>query len=108
VYKKARYGFFRTTVYRRYPAKLKGDSYTPPWMGLQIICAGLLPAALVSRPLRVPLLAAFGATALPLVLRAWQMDRGLLPWVLPLSYLRAFGQGVGLATGLLAVLVRRR
>ena len=37
--KKARYGFFRAVVYRRYPTKLKGDSYTPPWMGVQIVGA---------------------------------------------------------------------
>jgi hypothetical protein len=76
-------------------------------MGLQIVLAGLLPTGLIVRPLRVPLLAAFGGTALPLVLRAWKTDPGLLPWVLPLSYLRAFAQGAGLGLGLLHIALQR-
>ncbi len=107
LYKKARYGFFRITVYRRYPGKLKGDSYTPPWMGLQIILAGLLPLCLLLRPMRVAFLLAFGATSLPLMRRAWHTDRNLVPWVVPLSYLRAFAQGTGLAFGLLRVALQR-
>ena len=39
--KKARFGFFRLQVYRRFPAKALGDSYTPPLMGIQIALAGL-------------------------------------------------------------------
>ena len=114
LYKKARYGFFRVTVYRRHPTKLKGDSYTPPWMGIQIVLAGLLPLAvlgmLVGLPKRVGtgLALAFAVSSLPLLRRARLCDRGLLGWILPLSYLRAFTQGVGLGLGFSVVLLRRR
>src|SRR5579864_8338169 len=112
LHKKARYGYFRVTVYRRHPTKLKGDSYTPPWMGLQIVLAGALPLALVARTVGLPgrlsalLAVGFTATSLPLARRAWTTDRALLPWVLPLSYLRAFAQGCGLALGLATSLLR--
>ena len=39
--KKARFGFFCLQVYRRFPAKALGDSYTPPLMAIQIALAGL-------------------------------------------------------------------
>jgi GT2 family glycosyltransferase len=110
--KKARYGFFRAVVYRRYPTKLKGDSYTPPWMGLQIVGAGVIPLALLGRfaglarwPLGVSL-AGFGLTCWPLIHRAWTTDRPLVPWVMPLSYLRACAQGLGLTIGLVASVAR--
>ncbi|HEV7666372.1 MAG TPA: glycosyltransferase, partial [Chloroflexota bacterium] len=106
LYKKARYGFFRVTVYQRHPSKLKGDSYTPPWMGMQIVLAALLPLVSVGTalglPSKVTALAAlaFAATSTPLLRRAALTDRALLPWVVPLSFLRAFAQGLGLACGL--------
>jgi hypothetical protein len=114
LYKKARYGFFRVTVYRRHPTKLKGDSYTPPWMGVQIVLAGALPVVALGRVLGLPRALstavgiAFIGTSAPLLRRAWLADRALLPWVVPLSYVRAIAQGLGLATGLLAAFVSRR
>ena len=112
LHKKARYGYYRVTVYRRHPTKLKGDSYTPPWMGVQIVLAGLLPLALLGRTVRLPRSigaisgVAFGVTCAPLVRRAWVTDRALVPWVVPLSYLRAFAQGCGLALGLAQTLTK--
>lgn len=110
LYKKARYGFFRVTVYRRHPTKLTGDSYTPPWMGVQICLAGLLPLAVLlpRKWLAANIAGAFAALCWPLLQRAWLVDRGLLPWVVPISYARAFAQGAGLGLGLLMVLARRR
>jgi GT2 family glycosyltransferase len=111
LYKKARYGFFRLTVYRRHPAKLKGDSYTPPWMGIQIVLAGALPLVLLGRLSGRPrgltraVILAFAGTCLPLLRRAWLTDRALLPFVIPLSYARAFAQGLGLSLGLATTLV---
>ena len=113
LYKKARYGFFRVTVYRRHPTKLKGDSYTPPWMGVQIVLAGVLPLVVLGRLIGLPrgltraAMLAFAGTCVPLLRRAWLTDRGLLPCVIPLSYARAFAQGLGLGLGLAATLVTR-
>ena len=113
LHKKARYGFFRVTVYRRHPTKLRGDSYTPPWMGMQIILAALLPVTLLAAALRFPkwpsavLAVAYVAGSMPLLRRAWVADRGLFPWVVPLSFARAFAQGLGLAHGLAVVVVQR-
>jgi GT2 family glycosyltransferase len=114
LYKKARYGFFRVTVYRRHPRKLKGDSYTPPWMGIQIVLAGALPLVVVGRLVGLPrgltriMSLALAGTCLPLLRRAWLTDRGLLPLVVPLSYLRAFAQGLGLGLGLATIVLTRR
>ncbi len=110
--KKAIYGFFRVTVYRRFPSKLKGDSYTPPWLGLQIFLSGLLPLTLLGALAGLPAWVVastallFGASCLPLLRRAPRADRGLLPWVIPLCLLRSLAQGLGLAAGLLASLSR--
>jgi glycosyltransferase involved in cell wall biosynthesis len=106
LYKKARYGYFRVAVYQRHPTKLKGDSYTPPWMGMQIVLAGVLPLVALGAALGLPknlvavVALAFGGTSAPLLRRAALTDPALLPWVTPLSFLRAFAQGLGLACGL--------
>src|SRR5919199_5905576 len=91
LYKKARYGFFRVTVYRRHPTKVTGDAYTPPWMGIQIVLAGLLPLLVVARCFGLPVrrvgiawLTTFGWSSEPLLRRAWCTDRALVPWVIPL------------------------
>lgn len=113
LYKKARYGFFRAAVYRRYPRKLGGDSYTPPWMALQIVAAGGGLLALLAtarwRPawaLLAGCAAAFLATCWPLLRRAYLDERALLPWVAPMAYLRAIAQGVGLAAGAAVIVAR--
>lgn len=115
LYKKARYGFFRAMVYRRYPQKLGGDSYTPPWMPIQIGAAGLGSLALVAQQLRWPgagtvfrlCSAGFLAASWPLLHRAYVSDRNLLPWILPLAFLRALAQGLGLTLGALSLAARR-
>ena len=79
-------------------------------MGIQIVLAGLLPLTVLGRLLGLPksptaaTALAFSAASLPLLRRAWQCDRGLLGWVVPLSYLRASAQGIGLALGLASVM----
>jgi GT2 family glycosyltransferase len=106
--KKARYGYFRVRVYRRYPQKALGDSYTPPAMGLQIGLAGLSGVAGVLAAVRLPLagqilagiLALFGLSTLPLVRRAWHGEAGLAALVPALVFARAWAQGLGLAAGL--------
>lgn len=106
--KKIRYGFFRIRVYRRYPDKAMGDSYTPPAMGLQIALAGLsgifvfLAACGVSgaRAALLGTLALFGVTTAPLVKRARATMPDIAPLVPPLVYLRAWAQGLGIAAAL--------
>lgn len=111
LYKKARYGFFRVNVYRRYPEKLGGDSYTPGWMAIQILGVALTAlSALIGRPSGA--LGRIGGwvfvtTCWPLLRRSAAADPDLLPWVIPLSYLRALAQGSGLAAGLAALLGRQ-
>lgn len=108
--KKAIYGFFRVTVYRRFPSKLKGDSYTPPWLGAQIVVAGGLPIVVLATLVGLPtwtvgaVIVAFCGTCWPLIRRATMADRGLLPWVIPLSFLRAGAQALGLTRGVVAML----
>ncbi len=111
--KKLRYGFFRAEVYRRYPRKLGGDSYTPPWMALQIASAGATSLALLlggyrGGGARTRILSAltFLATCWPLLRRASSADPELLPWVVPLAYLRAVAQGLGLAAGAAVIVLR--
>ncbi len=116
LHKKARYGFFRATVYSRFPRKLGGDSYTPPWMPVQIGTSWLSVLAMVgyrrgwpgARPLLVASCLGFLAASWPLLHRAYVSDRELLPGVLPLAFLRALAQGAGLALGALSVAGRAR
>lgn len=109
--KKALYGYFRVRVYRRYPQKALGDSYTPPAMGLQIALAGCSGALALLALLRGPLaaralgvtLAVFGCTTLPLARRAWRRQARLAVIVPGLVYARAWAQGLGILAGLLAL-----
>lgn len=60
-------GFWRTLVYKRYPAKVAHDSYTPQLLKLQVLVAGLVAAcALLGLALRSGLL--LGAAVASLVL----------------------------------------
>jgi hypothetical protein len=129
--KKARYGYFRVRVYRRYPAKALGDSYTPPAMGAQIALAGLAgalgmlaalgaaTAARAARPGRPPArwprraaqglgatLAVFALTTLPLARRAGPRQPALAALVPALVFLRAWAQGLGILAGLATALLR--
>jgi hypothetical protein len=106
--KKARYGFFRVRVYRRYPQKALGDSYTPPLMAGQIALAGLTGLLAAGATVRVPgavrvlgaTAGAFGLSTLPLLRRASRTQPGLVPLVPLLVYARAWAQGLGIAAGL--------
>jgi hypothetical protein len=53
-------------------------------------------------------LGVFGITCWPLLRRAAHTDRALLPWIVPLSFLRAMAQGLGLARGLVCMVLRTR
>ncbi|MBI3971826.1 MAG: glycosyltransferase [Chloroflexi bacterium] len=114
--KKARYGFFRVRVYRRYPQKALGDSYTPPTMGLQIALAAVTGVLALLSVVRFPLvrfplvraalaatLATFALTTKPLIERAG-LRRPTLALAVPgLVYLRAWAQGLGILAGLLTL-----
>jgi GT2 family glycosyltransferase len=102
--KKARFGFFRLRVYRRFPAKALGDSYTPPLMGVQIALAGLATLLGLLRVARAPgagpglgiVLGTFACTAAPLSRRALAQDGLLLAVLAPwLTFARSYAQGVG-------------
>jgi cellulose synthase/poly-beta-1,6-N-acetylglucosamine synthase-like glycosyltransferase len=112
--KKGRGAYTRILVYRRYPQKALGDSYTPPSMGLQIGLAGLsgvlgtlaaVPGLPAGRPwARAGLgavLLAFATTSLPLVRRAARESPALAAAAPGLVYLRAWAQGVGVLAAFL-------
>ena len=106
--KKARYGYFRIAVYRRYPNKTLGDSYTPPSMGLQIGLAGTVGLVGMFAAIGAPLagyalaavLASFLVTTLPLVRRAGLRQPVLACLVPLLVFARATAQGLGIAAAL--------
>jgi glycosyltransferase involved in cell wall biosynthesis len=117
--KKAKYAGVRVELYRRYPNKAFGDSYTPPTMGLQIGLAGFLTASTAARVVGLPGTRwlswphhlgwiAFGVTTLPLVRRALRSDAGLAPLVPALVFIRAFAQGIGLTGSLLRRIAAQR
>jgi GT2 family glycosyltransferase len=115
LWKKARYGYFRAILYRRFPSKVLGDSYTPPMMGVQIVEAFLLALlGVLAVTLQSPrvgltftlLLASFGATTLPLVWRARTRDTGLALAVPLLIYARATAQGIGMLAGVSSIVGR--
>ena len=111
-WRKLRFGYFRTKLYRRYPARLREDGYTPRLMPLQIMLAlAALPLGTLglrhprARPLTAATLLAFLLSTLPLAARAWRTDRTLIPLVPPLLLVRAVALGGGMSLGALALLV---
>ena len=113
--KKARYGYFRVSVYRRYPDKALGDSYTPPIMAAQIGLPGLSGACSLLALARVPgagralggVMAVFALTTAPLVRRAGISRPALAAAVPFLVFCRAWAQGLGILAGLVSLLGRR-
>jgi glycosyltransferase involved in cell wall biosynthesis len=106
--RKWRHGYWRTRVYRRYPRKVLGDSYTPRSLQLQFLGAALALALAPmprARPLAPAGLALFGLGTLPFVRRAAPGGRGLAVAVPGLLFLRALALGAGLAQGALAHLL---
>jgi len=108
--RKLRFGYFRARVYGRFPERMASDGYTPRSMPVQIVTSAAMVASLVLGA-RVPAalwLAAGSATVflcatVPLTVRAWRQDRGLVPFVPPLLLLRSLSQAAGLAAGFPAV-----
>ncbi|CAA9279945.1 MAG: Glycosyltransferase [uncultured Chloroflexi bacterium] len=114
--KKVRAAYTRTLVYRRYPRKALGDSYTPPLMGLQIALTGATTVALPLALARFPLartalctaLTGFVLSVLPMVRRSITSDPTLAPLVPALAFLRAFAQGIGAAGAFAQGMLQRR
>ncbi len=106
-------GYWRTLVYARHPQKAVADSYTPPWLKLQVVgllASGCGAVATAFRPqlaLALALLVVLTlATTLPLAAFAGRKGVGLAlaaPW---LSLLRSAALGLGVAAGGLAVAAR--
>ena len=105
--RKARYGFWRALLYRRYPEKAGRDAHTDPALKAQFVLvalAGLLGlGGLAWWPLAMAgavVFATFLATAFPFVRWAWRRDRAVaFAWPL-LTFLRVAVQGMGLAVGM--------
>lgn len=98
--------YWRAMVYRRHPAKLFADSYTPQLLKLQIVLAPLLLVLLFLGLCHIipfwttlAMLALFAACAFPLGKAACAHDRGVLPLVLPLTFVRAFALAAGAIVG---------
>jgi GT2 family glycosyltransferase len=106
LWRKARFGFFRAQLYRRYPDRLVEDGYTPRLMPLQIGLAGLMGLlgvvsvwAVRARPLAVGTVLAFVTASVPMVRRARRSDPGLTAFVPLLLLARSLAQAAGLAAG---------
>jgi glycosyltransferase involved in cell wall biosynthesis len=104
--RKYRYGVHRVQVYRRYPDKVIGDSYTPRVMLVQIGLAGLIvvtAAASVLTPAATSWLAAsvsaFGLTTVPFALHSARRDPGVAIASPALLLARSLAQGGGLVVG---------
>lgn len=112
--KKGRYGFYRVRVYRRFPGKALGDSYTPPLMAAQIALSGLVAASGALAGLRIAparfvfalSALAFLATTVPLSKRAMRSDRSVVAIAPGMIFLRSFAQGTGILAGICAQLFR--
>ncbi|MCU0611547.1 MAG: glycosyltransferase [Candidatus Eisenbacteria bacterium] len=101
--------YWRAMVYRRHPAKLLADSYTPQLLKIQAALAPLTcllgaGAAAGMIPWLIPAAAGavFAITTLPLMAVTAHSDRPLVPLVLPLAIGRALALGAGGAAGALA------
>ena len=111
--RKLRFGYYRALLYRRYPARIRNDGYTPRLMPIQIALAGTAMAAAFAgmwstgiRPVAAGSALAFLAASLPMARRAWAGDRPLAVATPPLLLLRSLAQGIGLLTGLLAQVMK--
>ncbi len=99
-------GKWKTVILRRHPERRDNDSRTPLTLKLQFGLAGLL-TVLLPIALFVPLfrklvqltLGAFAVTTLPFHWRTARRDPLLLPLILPLLLLRAFGLAHGYFDG---------
>jgi glycosyltransferase involved in cell wall biosynthesis len=101
-------GKWKTVILRRHPLRRDHDSRTPLTLkfqfGLAAVLTGILPVALFVRPLwKVVqlILGLFVVTTLPFHWRTARRDPLLLPLILPLLLLRAFGLAHGYLDGLM-------
>jgi glycosyltransferase involved in cell wall biosynthesis len=114
VRKKFLIGYWKVLVVRLHPARLSGDSHTPPGMRVQMalvaIAAMAVPASLagafssLARRALPACAAAFLATTLPLAWSLWRRDPALAlatPWMM---LLRSAGLTAGAALGALRFL----
>ncbi|MBN1426679.1 glycosyltransferase [Candidatus Fermentibacteria bacterium] len=101
--------YWRAMVYRRHPAKLLADSYTPQLLKVQAALAPLcLLLALIAvvgvLPWQIPV-AAFAvlvATTVPLMTSMLRTDPAIMPMFFPLALGRSLALGAGGAAGALA------
>jgi len=101
-------GYWRTVVYRLYPAKALADSYTPQVLKLQVVLvgfviAGFVPALLLEtvRYAVVGCIAALLASTLPFTAFVARRDPAVALLAPPLLLLRALALGAGTAAALL-------
>jgi glycosyltransferase involved in cell wall biosynthesis len=112
--RKFKIGYWKTLVLRWHPDKAWRDSHTPASLKVQMVLAALsAPLAVLTlwaRPAAWWLaldLAAFAASALPFMVKAWRRDRALAWLSVPVLYVRAWSLGLGLVAGYLAALLQR-
>ncbi|MFS6749791.1 hypothetical protein, partial [Staphylococcus aureus] len=101
-------GKWKTVVLRRYPERRDDDSRTPFTLKMQFGLAGLftalLPLAVFVQPVRKVMqliFVVFAGTTLPFHWLTARRDPKMLPLILPLLLLRAFGLAHGYLDGLL-------
>jgi GT2 family glycosyltransferase/uncharacterized membrane protein YbhN (UPF0104 family) len=107
LWRKLRFGYYRALLYRRYPARVRNDGYTPRLMPLQILLAGIVMAtgilgfwSAAARTLAAAAALLSLLVSLPLARRAWSSDRRLAMATPILLLLRSCAQGLGLLAGL--------
>jgi hypothetical protein len=101
-------GYWRTLVYRMYPAKALADSYTPQVLKLQVVFAGFVLAgvlpALLFEPVRYTVLACLAAllaSTLPFTMFVARRDLAVALFTPLIVLLRALALGAGTAAALL-------
>lgn len=99
-------GFWRTVVYKRYPAKALKDSYTPQLLKLQIVLAplcllGILWTLSQRTFTGLILCVPFLLTTLPMLRFAYQQQPAVARWVPWGLWLRSFVFALGVAWALL-------
>ena len=112
--RKWRYGVYRAVVYRRFPGKVTGDSYTPRVMLAEIGLAGLVAATVLaslvdSRLLRLtaPLVLGHVVATLPFAARTVRSDPAVGLAAPAILLLRSFAQLAGIASGFVRAIVPR-
>ncbi|MHB1132133.1 MAG: glycosyltransferase family 2 protein [Chloroflexota bacterium] len=107
--RKWRHGYWRAPVYRRFPGKLAGDSYTPRSTQVQFAAAlatlALLPCRR-TRPWALCTLLVFLGAALPFARRALPSGGDVALATPAILFLRSLALGLGLLGGALRLAVR--